>query len=133
MFNDGISPAFIQYAADILGDTSAGLSGPEIVKATAGYAVEYNVNIPHPAYPFEVRSRRTALYKNLMVFSPALQYRIIRELCDHRSFPFAPAEGSKARKGLKVRLATRHAHVAGEHSPEINETLIEETRHWLDG
>lgn len=124
MFNDAISPAFIQYAADILGDTSSGLSGPEIVKATAGYAVEYHVNIPHPAYPFEARNKRTALYENLMAFSPEQQYRIIRELCDHRSFSFAPTEGNKARKELKVRLATRYANLAGEYGSEINDTLI---------
>lgn len=52
MHEEKIPATFIQYAADILGDTSAGLSGGEIVKATAAYAVEYDVELPHPTYPF---------------------------------------------------------------------------------
>ena len=131
MFGEKIPAHFVQYAADILGDTNGGLSGPNIVKATAAYAVEYDVNIPHPSYPFESPNKRTALYENLMVFSGPQQYRIIKELCEHHSFTSEP---SKERKELKVRLATRYAHLAPEsESSEINETLIEETRHWLDG
>ncbi len=131
MFDEKIPAHFVQYAADILGDTSGGLSGANIVRATAAYAVEYDVNIPHPSYPFEAPNKRTALYENLMAFSGPQQYRIIKELCDHRSFSLMP---SKERKELKVRLVTRYGSLAqdGETS-EINETLIEETRHWLDG
>jgi hypothetical protein len=131
MFEQGIPATFIQYAADILGDTSSGLSGGAIVKETAAYAVEYDVNIPHPTYPFDAPNKRTALYENLMAFTPAQQYRIIKELCDHRSFPPKP---SPQRKELKVRLVTRYGHLAQSNvTYEINETLIEETRHWLDG
>jgi len=130
MFNEKIPAHFVQYAADILGDTSSGLSGSEIVFATGAYAVEYDVNIPHPSYPFEAPNKRTALYENLRAFSGPQQYRIIKELCDHRSFSVVP---SKDRKELKVRLVTRYAHLAPEGTTsEINETLIEETRHWLD-
>ena len=43
---------FLSFAADILADTSRGLSGNEVVKAFNAYAVEYNINIPHAAYPF---------------------------------------------------------------------------------
>jgi len=35
MFEDDIPATVIQYAADILSDTNAGLSGPNIVKAMA--------------------------------------------------------------------------------------------------
>jgi hypothetical protein len=45
MFEEKIPAHFIQYAADILGDTDSGLSGTNIVKAMAAYAVEYDVNI----------------------------------------------------------------------------------------
>jgi hypothetical protein len=131
MFEQGIPATFIQYAADILGDTSSGLSGGAIVKETAAYAFEYDVNIPHPTFPFDAPNKRTALYENLMAFTPAQQYRIIKELCDHRSFPPKP---SPQRKELKVRLVTRYGHLAQSNvTYEINETLIEETRHWLDG
>jgi len=131
MLDEDIPAHFIRYAADILGDTNKGLSGPNIVKVTTDYAVEYDVNIPHTDYPFDAPNKRSALYDNLMAFDPQQQYRIIKELCDHRSFSLVP---SKERKELKVRLATRYAHLASESdTSEINETLIEETRHWLDG
>jgi hypothetical protein len=120
----------MQYAADILGDTNKGLSGPDIVKATAAFAVEYDVNIPHPTYPFVAGNKRTALYENLVAFSPQQRYRILKELCDHPSFSSQP---NKERKELKLRLVTRFGHLAGDDSEsDINETLIEETRHWLD-
>lgn len=131
MSSEKIPSHFVQYAADILGDTNGGLSGPNIVKATAAYAIKYDVNIPHPSYPFESPNKRTALYENLMAFSGSQQYQLIKELCEHHSFTSEP---SKERKELKVRLVTRYAHLAPEsESSEINETLIEETRHWLDG
>ena len=34
---DQLSAAFVSYASDILADTNLGLSGPQIVKITAGY------------------------------------------------------------------------------------------------
>lgn len=126
-----ISPTFVQYAADILADTAKGLSGGEIVRATAAYAVEYDVNLPHPTYPFEAPNKRTALYDNLMAFAAPPQYRIIKELCDHRSFGYVE---SPERKQLKIRLVTRYSQLDPQDSPsEINETLIEETKHWLEG
>ena len=65
-----------------------------------------------------------------MVFSPQQQYRIIKELCDHSSFPPEP---SAERKELKIRLVTRYSHLDPKDTPsEVNETLIEETRHWLE-
>ena len=131
MFSDDeIPPTFTQYAADILGDTSEGLSGPEIVKATVAYAVEYDVSLPHPSYPFEAGNKRTALYENLIAFAAPQQFRIIKELCDHHSFSYTP---NKKRKDLKIKLLTRYGHLANDDaSKEINETLIEETRHWLN-
>jgi hypothetical protein len=64
-----------------------------------------------------------------MAFSPQQRYRILKELCDHPSF----SRPSKEWKELKVRLVTRYGQLAGADSAsEINETLIEETRHWLD-
>lgn len=131
MFEQTIPATFLQYASDILADTSKGMSGGTIVRATAAYAVEYDVDLPHPSYPFDVPNKRTALYDNLMAFSGQQQYRIIRELCDHSSFPLKP---SPERKELKVRLITRYSHLDPKDTPsEVNETLIEETKHWLEG
>ena len=131
MHPEKIPPQFVSYAADILGDTSSGLSGSNIVKVTAAYSVEYGVDIPHPSYPFEAWNKRTALCENLMAFDGQQQFQIIKELCDHHSLP--PESGSD-RKQLKIRLLTRYPHLSPEgDSSEINETIIEETRHWLDG
>jgi hypothetical protein len=129
MFDDKIPATFLQYAADVLADTSEGLSGSTIVKETAAYAVEHDVLLPHPTYPFDAANKRTALYENLSVFSGEQQYKIIKELAEHRSFGF---KTSPKRHELKVRLVTRYPHFAGKLPVEINETLIEETRHWLD-
>ncbi|MBI3249424.1 MAG: hypothetical protein HYZ50_23220 [Deltaproteobacteria bacterium] len=129
--DQGIPPTFIQYAADILADTSEGLSGANIVHTTAAYAVEYDVHLPHPTYPFDAGNKRTALYQNLIAFSPSQQYRIIKELCDHSSFS---ERVSTKRKELKIRLITRYSHLDPQDTPsEVNETLVEETRHWLGG
>ncbi|MGQ3487549.1 hypothetical protein [Roseovarius pacificus] len=132
MFGEDKIPAtFLQYAADTLAETNSGLSGGEIVKATAAYAVEYDVHLPHPSYPFDAPNKRTALYDNLMAFDGPQQYRIIKELCEHRSFGVGK---NKQREELKIRLATRYQQFAGgAAASDINEMLIEETRHWLDG
>jgi hypothetical protein len=122
---------FVQHVADIIADTNSGLSGPNIVRITAAYGVEYNVNLTHPTYPFDSPNKRTALFDNLMCFSPQQRYRIIKELCDHTSFPVTP---NPERKKLKIRLVTRYSHLDPRDTPsEVNETLVEETLHWLDG
>lgn len=133
MFGDeDIPPTFIQHAADILGDTAGGLSGPNIVKATAAYAVKYDVHLPHPTYPFGAINKRTALYENLMAFNAARQYEIIRALCDHPSFSVVPSARSKERQNLKMLLVKRYGHLASDdQTSEVNENLIEEARHWL--
>jgi hypothetical protein len=126
---EGIPATFVQYAADILADTTHGLSGANIVRSTAAFAVEYDVSLPHPTYPFEAGNKRTALYENLMAFSPSQRYRVIKELCDHSSFALKP---DAKRKELKIRLVTRYSHLDPRDTPsEVNETLVEETRHWL--
>src|ERR1700730_9889200 len=80
-----LSALFINHAADILADTSHGLTGPEIVRLVGAYALEFNVTIPHPTYPFEAANKRTALSQNLMPFSESQRYLIIRHLCDYES------------------------------------------------
>lgn len=89
MFEESIPATFVQYAADVLADTNKGLSGPNIIRATAAYAVEYDVHLPHPTYPFGVINKRTALYENLMAFSARQQYqRALRSL-------IIPAKGKR--------------------------------------
>lgn len=130
MYEEKMPATFVRYAADILAETNSGLSGPNIVSATAAYAVEYDVSVPHTSYPFDAQNKRTALFNNLMAFSAPQQYRIIKELCDHQSFPSIP---NRERKELKIRLVTRYSHLDPHDTPsEVNAILIEETKHWLD-
>lgn len=128
---DEMSPTFVSYAADILADTDRGLSGPQFVKVTAAYAVQWDVAIPHPRYPFgtNVPNKRTALYENLMAFSPAQRYRIIRELCDH---PSLRGRDLQAAESLKVTLVARYGHLADEAlGSELDKALVERTQHFL--
>ena len=127
MFLDEIPAEFISHAAGVLANT--GLSGSDIVKLTANYAVEYNVSTPHPVYPYKASNKSTALCQNLMAFSGRQQYQIIKELCERKSF-----SSNDERKQLKLLLLSRYAHLApASESSEINQTLIKETMHWLDG
>lgn len=129
MFEEKIPAPFLQYAADILADTAHGLSGANIVRVTAAHAVEHDVRLRHPTYHFEAANKRAALFDNLLSFSGAQQYRILKELCDHPSL--SNTRNPKLNE-LRMRLVTRYRHLAQEYAAAaINETLIEETRHWL--
>lgn len=129
MHPEEIPPKFISHAADILGDS--GLRGRIIVQVTVAYSVKYDVDLPHSSYPFGALNKRTALYENLMAFNGQQQFQIIKELCDH---PSLPPEPGNDRKQLKIQLLTRYSHLSAEgDNSKINETIIEETRHWLDG
>lgn len=127
-----LSGIFVSHASDVLANTNAGLSGPQIVKATAGYAIDWNVEIPHPAYPFgpTVPNKRTALYENLMAFSAPQRYRIIRELCDH---PAVLERNREAADKLRLTLIARYGHLADESlGTEVDAELIQRTQHWLN-
>jgi hypothetical protein len=126
-----ISAPFISHAADILADTNLGISGAQIVKATATCAVEWDVSIPHPVYPFgtSVANKRTALYENLMAFSDPQRYRIIRQLCEH---PTVLEKNRDPVEKLKLTLIPRYGHLAGEAlGSEIDAALVARTEHWL--
>jgi hypothetical protein len=131
MHPDDLPAVFVTHAAEILGDTSRGLSGPQIVKLTAAHAVDCGANLPHPSYPFSKlgMNKRTALYENLMAFPSMKRYQVIRELCDH---PTIQQQNKKAADQLKVKLFTRYGHLREDGGSELNETLVEQTRHWLD-
>jgi hypothetical protein len=131
--NSGPRPAlsalFVNHAADVLAETNQGLTGAEIVRALGAYAIEFNVEIPHPTYPFESRNKRTALSENLLAFSQPQRYRIIRDLCDHRSSQLKNADATRK---LKLTLMSRYGHLDTQKlGAEVNEDLVEQTRHWL--
>jgi hypothetical protein len=125
---NSISNVFIIYAASVLGDTLQGLTASEISKYLTGYALEFDVDIPHATYPFDAPNKRTALLDNLNVFSGKQQYKIIKELCELERFK----DNHKIRD-LKIKLISKYSQFAGANAAaEINESLIEETRHWLE-
>src|SRR5437667_8998672 len=123
--HNSIPSAFITHAANILGDTAGGLSGPEIVRYCADYAVDFNVNIPHASYPFEASNKRTALKDKLSAFSPEQQYRIIKAMCELDGL-----RENQLVKDLKIKLVSSFSQFSGPGGAfEINETLIEEEIH----
>lgn len=100
--------AFIQHVSNVLGDTYAGLSGPDIIKYCAEYAVKFNVSIPITSSDFGrfgsiVQNKRTALYKNLLAFNGEQQFYIIKELCEIPHF-----EGKKSAYELKKMLFEKY-------------------------
>lgn len=123
-----IPNTFINHAADILADTQNGLRGSQIAEYCSAYAIDFNVEIPYPEYPFpqSIPNKRTALRENLKAFSPAQQFRVIKELCEKFS------ENSDT-KNLKIKLIARYGFLGAENQSEkINEALIDETKHWLN-
>lgn len=129
---EDLPAVFVTHAAGILGDTNCGLSGSEIVRVSAAYAIDANVDIPYASYPFAGRmgiNKRTALYENLVAFPSKWRYKIIRELCDHKTIQqLNSAEANK----LKVQLFTRYGHLDDANTAsDLNHALVEETRHWL--
>jgi hypothetical protein len=125
-----LSALFVNRAADVLAETSRGLSGAEIVRALSAYALDFNVAIPHSTTPFEAPNKRTALSQNLMAFSESQQYQIIHDLCDHSTSKLQNAEATRK---LKLTLMTRYGFLATQSlGAEVNEDLVNQTRHWLD-
>lgn len=129
--DEDLPPIFVSHASDVIGETATGLSGPEIVRLTAARAVEWNVQVPHPTYPFRtgVANKRTALFENLMAFAPAQRYTILRELCDH---PTLRRQNPAGVEKLKLMLVARYGHLADESlGTELDAELVARTAHWL--
>lgn len=133
MHTDEIPAVFVTHAAAILADTNKGLSGSEIVRVCSAYAIDANAIIPFSSYPFAGNTavnKRTALFKNVMAFPSKWRYKIIKELCDHRTIQHSNAADANK---LKVQLFTRYGHLGDEAAAsELNHALVQETRHWLN-
>lgn len=122
-----IPEVFLRFATDILGATEGGLTGGEIISYSTDYAVQYEVDIPFHEAPFvDVPNKRTALKENIKVFPPEAQFSIMRDLCDLPKF-----QDNRAAKDLKIKLISRYGALAKGDANAINESLIEETKHWL--
>jgi len=124
-----LGAAVVTNAASILASTNFGLTGPQIVEVCSAYAADWNLELPHPRYPFAqaVPNKRTALSDNVMAFSEAQRYTILRNLCDRES-----VAGRDDVKKLKLQMIARFGHLAGEDfGTEVDQELVERTRHWL--
>lgn len=126
---EGISTAFIQRAAEVLSKT---LSGLQIVSITSAFAADFDVDIPHAAYPFQAGNKKTALFENLRAFGPNQQYQVIYELCDRvGTDPNASLEEKAAASQFKLTLLSRyHEFSTGAHPNELP-VVVTETKHWL--
>ena len=124
-----ITATFKNFSADTLGSTAQGLNGSKIAEFCSAYAIDFNLAIPFPEYPFpaELPNKRTTLRENLKAFSPKQQFKVIKELCELDQF-----KKNNDVKDLKIKLITRYGQLGnGEGANEVNEALIEETKHWL--
>jgi len=125
-----INKNFIKQASNILGDTNTGLTGSEIAGDMLDYAYKLDVDIPYPSSPFpkKLPNKRTALYKNLLAFSPDQQYKIIKELCELSRF-----KDNKDAKDLKIKLMSRYGETFGFSIPEeVDKSLLDATNTWLN-
>ena len=121
MYDDDekIPDTFIKYASTII-DT--GISVTEIIKLSVKYAVDSNVNIPYNSQP-EIPSKKIALFENLKALNGQQQYEMIKEIC----------ERSPCHSKVKNKLISNYSHLSSKNDPsEVNEILIEETKHWLE-
>jgi len=126
---DKIPNTFLSRASDVLGDTSKGLSGSNIVKAFTNYAFDYDIDIPHSSCPFDSPNKRSALLDNLRQFKPEQQYKIIRELCDHAKLPQPVSDDVN---NLKIQLIARYASIFGTNTDTtLNQPLVEEVKSFI--
>jgi hypothetical protein len=117
---------FLSRASEVI---ASGVSGNVIVQVTVAYAAEYGLDLPHPSYPFQAQNKRTALFENLRALPATVQYQAIAELCDRASQtqPAPTAIGE-----VKLMLASRYSHLAGNDGNAWTGPLTVEARHWLE-
>jgi hypothetical protein len=117
---------FLSRASEVI---ASGVSGSVIVQVTVAYAAEYGLDLPHPSYPFQAPNKRTALFENLRALPASVQYQAIAELCDRA----AQAQQPPAAIGeVKLMLASRYSHLAGNDGNAWTGPLTVEARHWLE-
>jgi hypothetical protein len=121
-----IPDLFIDEACEIIADTEKGIAGSKIVKISRQYALQFDKNIPYGTNPFRKMIKKSlALKGNLLVFSDAEKYEILKFLCNLEQF-----EKDERIAKLKIQLISRYGELDTEFD-SIDETLIEETKHWL--
>ena len=124
-----ISPTFLTYACEVIANTENGLTGSEIVKISILFSTKFDVDIPHYKYPFNCPNKRTALFENLLKFSPKQQFEILMDIID--SEKSAKNDQDKIRL-LRVKLLSKYSHLGSIKNTELETyELVEDTKHWL--
>jgi len=122
---------FVSAAADMLGDTTTGLSGGQIVAVSKALAFDKDVPIPHGTYPFQASNKRTALYENVMAFNGRDRFAILRALLKRCEQKLPDGADRRPLQELRIKLFTRFAHLADRPLHAINKSVIDEMPHWL--
>ncbi len=119
---------FLEYACDIIADTSNGLTGTEIIKYCRQYSLKYDVEIPvhdtemlKTTYKPQVPNKRTALYRNLIVFSKEQQIEILNDLCNLPKFSM-----NDEIKEIQIKLKQKYSDSTSSYKLDHKE--IEETK-----
>ena len=128
---DKIPTAFLQRVSEVVAEV---LSGSQIVSITTSFAVDFNCDIPHATSPLVAINKRTALYENLLPFSPGQQYQIIYELCDRvNTHTNAMSQQKINASQLKMTLVSRYYQFSNDASVnKVMPVVVTEVRHWLE-
>lgn len=123
-----IPATFVTAAADILGETQHGLSGNQIIKLTSACAMDCNI----PSLPnshMGMKNKSTVARENILAFHGKDRYRVIKAMCEHASV----ATNAEVQR-LRLKLVTQYGPIFDEKGvKDIDEPLIIETSHWLQG
>ncbi len=104
------------------------------MSVTSAFAVDFDRDIPHAAYPFNADNKKTALFENLQSFSPEQQYQVIYELCDRISTNANVTTQQKINASqLKLTLLSRYYQFSSDTSSSKKDVpvVVTEVRHWL--
>lgn len=121
-----LSQAFMQHAANILGDQQSGLTARDITSTMSAHAVDADVEIPHTTFPYTAPNKRTVIVDNLQPFRDEDRYRVLLALCDR----LGPR--NTAAETLKIQLMAKYGHLSGDLLlSATNQELVQQVQHWL--
>lgn len=126
-----IKESFLKHASEVIAHTEFGLTTTYFLKKFNVYAVKFDVDLPITSYPFPegISNKRIAFFRNLLKFTPEQQFQIISELSNDIN---SKQENLEDLKKLRILLVLNYKNLAiGLAKDKINESLVEETQHWL--
>lgn len=127
MVEDKIDISFIEHVCDWFGRSQSTLSTSGIRRFCNKYAVRYNVNLENATHGKKFQNKASCFVENMIQFNAEQQYAMIMELCNMH--PFSDEVETKE---ILSTLIKRYGHFAPDLSAELDNKLINETRHFLD-